>query len=244
MISRVLLPALVITCLVFAGSPAFAQTVVPGCNDQVVDAMAKKQQALVGYDISVVQQTMDKPDGMLAMSCFNKSAGLSAAQGGLIFSEDYMAALQPMVEPWLTAFYNDFDDASGFDSSIVAAYQPAAVTMPPNDPNCDYIDQWWSGTAPDIGYKNEGVQQGIPFITLEMLRGADAITAGPAVNPPWDQGGVDFIAKWGLVESINSANSDLDTALTALPLPTMPAGGFIGQNTVCAVLIQAGLTCP
>lgn len=238
MISRVLLPAFAILCLTFGGGSAHAQT-VPGCNPQVTDAMLKKAQALVGYDISVVQQTFDKPDSTLAMSCFNKSAGLSSAQGGLIFSEDFLVPMQAMIEQWLTAFYDEFADAVGFDSSITTAYT-GGVVMPPNDPNCEFIDEWWSGTSPTTGYKNEGVQQGVPFITLEMLRGNDAIPTG--TGP--DQADTDFDYKWGLVESLSTAKSDLDTALTALPLPTMPAGGFVGLNTTCAVLVQAGLTCP
>lgn len=238
MISRVLLPAFAIVCLTFGGVSAHAQA-IPGCNPQVTDAMMKQAQALVGYDISVVQQTIDKPDSTLAMSCFNKAAGLSSAQGGLIFSEDFMVAMQDMIEPWLTAFFDEFADASGFDISITPAYT-AGVTLPANDPNCDFIDQWWSGTSPTTGYKNEGVQQGVPFITLEMLRGNDAIPTGTG----YDQADADFDYKWGLVESLSNVKSDLDTALSALPVPTMPAGGFIGQNTTCAVLVQAGLTCP
>ncbi len=233
MISRVLLTAAVTGFLFVASVPAMAQG-VPGCDPTVLNAMADKQQALVGYDISVVSETMDKPDSVLAMTCFSKAAGLDAAQGGKIFSEDFMDALRPIIEPFLTNFYDDFDDASGNDSSMPTAYT-GGTTLTPNDSDCDFVTNWWDGTGPGgtTGYKNEGVQQGVPFITMEQLRGLDTPT-----------GGTDFDAKFAAIETLGNVLSKFDTSFSALPLPGTPAGGFIGQNTICAVMVKAGQTCP
>jgi hypothetical protein len=233
MISRVLLTAAVAGFLAVASTSAMAQA-VPGCNPVVTEAMAAKAEALVGYDISVVSETLDKPDSVLAMTCFYKSAGLGAEQGGKIFSEDFMQALRPMIEPFLANFLDDFDDASGNDSSITTAYT-GGTTLVGNDSDCDFVTQWWDGTGPGgtTGYKNEGVQQGVPFITMEILRGAQTVT-----------GGTDFDAKFAAVETLGNVLTNFDTRFTALPMPTTPTGGFFGQNSICAVMIHAGKTCP
>lgn len=234
MISRVLLTAAVAGFLSVASTSAMAQSMVPGCNPAVTEAMATKSEALAGYDISVVSETMDKPDSVLAMTCFYKSAGADAEQGGKIFSEDFMQALRPMIEPFLANFLDDFDDAVGNDTSIATAYTGGA-TLVGNDQDCDFVTQWWDGTGPGgtTGYKNEGVQQGVPFITMEILRGAQAVT-----------GGTDFDLKFGAVETLGNVLTNFDTAFSALPQPGTPTGGFFGQNTICAVMVQAGKTCP
>ncbi|HYD18710.1 MAG TPA: hypothetical protein VEF76_09545 [Patescibacteria group bacterium] len=235
MISRVLLPAAVVAMLALGVTAAQAANAPepPGCNPQVTDAMATKAQALVGYDNSVVAQTMDKPDSVLAMTCFEKAAGLDGAQAGKIFSEDFMDALRPMVEPFLASFYTAFDGASGFDSSMPSAY--TATTLVPNDSDCDFVTQFWdgSGAGGTTGYKNEGVQQGVPFITMEMLRGLQV-----------PSGGTDFDAKWGQIETLGNVLTNFDTSFSALPRPTTPTGGFLNQNSICAVLTKGGLTCP
>ncbi len=234
MISRVLLRLAVAGFMTLATTTAMAQSMVPGCNPAITDAMATKAQALVGYDISVVSETMDKPDSVLAMTCFYKSAGLDAEQGGKIFSEVFMDALRPMIEPFLTNFLDDFDDAVGNDSSITTAYTNGS-TLVGNDQDCDFVAEFWDGTGPGgtTGYKNEGVQQGVPFITLEILRGLETIT-----------GGTDFDAKFAAVETLGNVLSNFDTSFSALPIPRTVAGGFFGQNTICAVMVKAGKTCP
>ncbi len=255
MISRVLLSAFVVGCMAFTGSSAFAQG-VPGCNPQVLDAMTKKNEALVGYDMSIVQETFDKPDSVLAMTCFNRAAGLDATEAGKIFSEDFMVPMRVMVEAWLTAFFDEFADAMGQDpatGSMPTAYS-AGTTLDASGAagtasQCDFVHDFWTGTSPTLGFKNKGVQQKIPFVVTDTLRGLTAIPAAVA--------GADFLLKWGtglagtgLIDTaLDSAGNPgnvkqaFDTAMQALEvpinLPSMPAAGFITQNTFCKVLWEA-----
>lgn len=244
MISRVLSSFAVLACL-FAAGPAFAQN-VPGCDPAVTSAMVAKGQALVGYDISVVQEAFAKPDSVLNLTCFNKAAGLDATEAGKIFSEDFLAPLKDLIEPWLTAFNDEFQDAAGQGASgwMPAAYAAASAVLDSSGPSgtaadCGYIEKWWTEDSAsggtNLGYKNKGIQLNIPYITLDILRGAGVTPGGAGAN---------FTQKWNQVESINNVRSNLDTALTALAKPTMPAAGFTGQNTICAVLTQGGITCP
>ncbi|MCK5659116.1 MAG: hypothetical protein KAH96_04495, partial [Alphaproteobacteria bacterium] len=59
---------------------------VEGCNPLVMDAMKAKAQAQVAYDVAVISQLISQPDSVLAMSCFNQAANISAKEGGAIFS--------------------------------------------------------------------------------------------------------------------------------------------------------------
>lgn len=253
MISRFLLSIAVVGCLL--PTPVFAQVTPPGCNPAVTEAMARKADALVGFDVAVAQEAFDKPDSVLATTCFNKAAGLDASQGGLIFSEPFDVALKDIIEPWLTAFYDEFADASGNDASMPNAYAAAATVLDLTAPTagaggsdeCGYVERWWqeSTTAPatsTVGYKNEGIDLKIPNITFALLRDA---AANPSI-PGGAAAGADFLQRWGQVESLNNIKSQLDTAMTAVETikPFMDAAGFTTDNTVCAVMTRAGITCP
>lgn len=247
MISRFLFSIAIVGCLL--PTPVFAQASPPGCNPAVTEAMARKAEALVGFDVAVTQEALDKPDSVLATTCFNKAAGLSTSQGGLIFSERFDTALKDIIEPWLTAFYDEFADASGNDSSMPTAYAAAATVLDLTAPTagaggadeCGFVERWWTDSAATggttLGYKNEGVDINIPNITFALLRDAAANPAGA---------GADFLLRWGRVESINNIKTQLDTAMTAVEAikPFMPAAGFTGDNTICAVMTRAGVTCP
>ena len=257
MISRVLLSAFVVGCLAVTGAPAFAQT-VPGCNPQVLEAMTRKNDALVGYDMSIIQELMDKPDSVLAMTCFNRSAGLDGVEAGKIFSENFVIPLQDMVEGWLTAFYDEFADSMGQDpttGSMPTAYSAGDALdvsgAGGTASQCDFVHDFWTGTSATLGFKNKGIQQMIPYVTTDTLRGLSAIPATVA--------GPDFLLKWGtglagtgLIDTVvdsdgfaGNVKGAYDAAMVALDgaaninLPSMPAAGFVVQNTFCQVLFEA-----
>ncbi len=220
MINRVLLSFMSLACIVFVSCNAYAQA-VPGCNPQVLDAMQKKAQAKVAADINVTEETIDKPDSVLAMTCFNKAAGVSAAKGGAIFSGDFTSGLAPIIEDALSAMYDDFADAAGFDSTTID-YSANTLT---NDETCDNVKNLWDEI------KTEGVQQGIPFMTVDQLingiAGAAPGGAGTTFKANWDQ------------EAADGVFSDLKAAVAALPLPSVPS--FAGAVGSCAMLVAAGV---
>jgi len=224
MINRVFLSFLTLACVVFVSCNSYADT-VPGCNPQVLDAMQKKAQAKVAADINNTEQTIAKPDSVLAMTCFNKAAGTSAAKGGSIFSGDFTSGLTPIITDALQSFYDDFDLSLGKDTAVID-YSETGLT---DDDQCDNVKNLWNQV------KDKGVQTGTPFLTLSQLTD-DALPAGVTA-------GSTFEANWN-TEKGDQIFSQLKAAITALPKPNVPS--FAGQNSSCAVLNSIGysITCP
>ncbi|HYD18711.1 MAG TPA: hypothetical protein VEF76_09550, partial [Patescibacteria group bacterium] len=150
---------------------------VPGCDPKVLDAMQKKAQAKVAVDVNNAETIIDKPDSVLAMTCFHKSAGTTAALGGLIFSGDFTAGLKPIIEDALQAMYDDFQDGAGFEAATV---DYTAMTLT-NDQTCDDVKNLWSTV------KDKGVQMGLPMVTLtNLVNGTMPTGADPAeYNDNW-----------------------------------------------------------
>ncbi|MDE1153126.1 MAG: hypothetical protein PW788_11370 [Micavibrio sp.] len=224
MINRVLLSFLTLACLVFVSCNSFADA-VPGCNPQVLDAMQKKAQAKVAADINNTEQTINKPDSVLAMTCFNKAAGTSAAKGGSIFSGDFTSGLTPIIEDALQTFYKSFDLSLGKDSAVID-YSETGLT---DDDQCDNIKNLWNQV------KDKGVQTSTPFLTQNQLT-SDTLPTGV-------DAGSTFEANWN-TEKGDQVFSQLNAAINALPKPSIPS--FSGMNSSCAVLNSIGysITCP
>ena len=90
-----------ISCVTFSS----ARAQVEGCNPLVMDAMIAKSQAQVAYDVAVISQLISQPDSVLAMTCFNQAASISAVDGGSIFSGDFTVQLTPLITPALQTWY-------------------------------------------------------------------------------------------------------------------------------------------
>lgn len=89
-----------------------------GCNEKVMKAMQAKAEAKVAQDVAVTESVITKPDSVLAMTCFNQTAGTLAKTGGGIFSGDFTQQLAPLVTEGLNSFFDDFAGASGFNGFL------------------------------------------------------------------------------------------------------------------------------
>lgn len=207
-----------VAAMTLAGTAAYAQP-VPGCNPTVLDAMQKKAQAKVAVDVAQTETVIDKPDSVLAMTCFNNSAGTTAVRGGSIFSGDFTAGLRPIIEDALQAFYDDFQDGAGFEAATID-YTAMAIS---DTQACDEVKNLWSTI------KDQGVKAGLPMATLNNIINGIIPTGGdPAeYTDNWQQSITDGIF------------SDLQTAIGALPVPAVPSF-TAGQNS-CQILIAAGV---
>jgi len=236
MMNRVLLPALSLACLVFISCQAYAQA-VPGCNPAILDAAQKKAQAKVAADVNITEQTIKKPDSVLAMTCFNKAAGMSAQAGGNIFSGDFTSQLAPIIEDGLKAMLDDFPDAAGYGADATAdgvlADQYTDTTLTADD-SCDGVSALWNEV------KDKGVETGTPFMLLDnLINGTMPTGAGKIFQANFTQ------------ESTDKIFSDLKQALTSVadggnyPAPSVPS--FSGAKSFCDVLKavgSAGSGCP
>jgi hypothetical protein len=182
-------------------------------------AMEAKAQAKVAYDVAVTDQIVNKPDSVLALTCFNQAAGVSAKDGGDIFSGDFTEDLTPIVSGALEDFYGDFEDSEGIDSASVD-YSDTALT---DTFNCTSMEDIWSAMESD------GIDTDVPYITF------DEMTSGA---PPAGAGG-DFAGSWTGAEK-NGVFSGLNTAVSDLPRPSVP--DFSAASSSCEVLAIAGIS--
>jgi hypothetical protein len=232
-----------LSALLLASSlPAAAQT-VEGCSPTVMNAMKAKAEAKVAYDVAVTEQVVDKPDSVLATTCFNKAASNSAQKGGAIFSDEGAAAwsgplatgLKNVVEPSLDVMYENFEGSAGIVLNPVTALpaveydgDPArAIGAAAGGTDCEGVKNLWEQI------QSRGVAGGIPFVTQENL-----------MNTGFGGGagfGDDFESNWLASSSIFT---NLDTSVGALGPTAVPA--FSGNSSSCQVLQQAGVvsTCP
>jgi hypothetical protein len=213
-------------CLAVAltGMGSLAQAQMPpttpaGCNPTVMDAMQKTAQAKVAYDVARSEQVFPQPDSVLAMTCFDKAAGVSAARGGDLFSGSFSyGPFSSVITDALNAFYSQFSDSEGAQNNAVNYNQ---VGYLPNDASCNGIGSFWDRI------RQKGLEGGIPYMTMaDMLTGSVPSGAGPRFQHNWNTSAGDQIF------------SDVQNAYTNLPRPVVP--DFTNATTVCDVLRTAG----
>lgn len=207
----------IMACAFFVSSAAVAQT----CDPQVMDAMQAKAKARVAYDVATTEEIIKKPDSVLAMTCFNQAAGVSAADSGAIFSGDFTSELTPIIEPALSEMLQNFNGSIGVDMGVMNMGTLSNMTGSFNCPNMQ--DVW--DTVTTIGINGQ-----VPQITFDnLMTGTAPAGAGPVFNQNWTAELPTFTA--------------LNAQVTALPTPVIP--NFSGANTLCDVLTLAGAaTCP
>ncbi len=221
---KLFLSFLSVACVVLISTGVQAQA-VEGCSPAVLDAAQKKAQARVLYDVAVTEQIVVKPDSVLAMTCFNQAAGVSAERGGNLFSGSFIGNTNfaSVITDALTAFFGQFADAEGNDSTTVVYDQ----TTPDNNVDCTGIEDLWERI------KTKGIAGGVPYLSFaELISGAIPAAAGDRFTKNWEAGDTDGIF------------ADLQTAMTQLPVPAIP--DFSTANSFCEVVNAAGgsATCP
>ncbi|MEZ0261779.1 MAG: hypothetical protein ACAH80_12270 [Alphaproteobacteria bacterium] len=226
------LAALTALCFMMLSGVARAQ-VIEGCDPAVMTAAQSKAQARVAYDVAVTEETIDKPDSVLALTCFNNLAGWAGdggSGGGSIFSGDFMllAGYATTIGDGLQGFFDDFVDADGNDSGVV---DYAATALSATTTCTETADHW-------TRIKTEGLQTGVPYALNSDLGG------DPLVAPTTPAGGgTNFAANW-TQSGADALFTDVRAAVIALPPPLIPA--FTPTATSCLTLQAAGVagSCP
>lgn len=224
-VKKHVLSFLSVMCVLFFTTAAQAQ--IEGCDPAVLEAQQAKGQAKVAYDIAATEQIMVKPDSVLALTCFNRSAGVSAQRGGELFSGSFIGngSFISLIGDMLQAFFAQFIDAEAFENPATAVlYAGTATTLEDNE-ECTGVEDMWTRV------KEKGVAGGVPIATFQDL--IDGIIPAGA--------GTRFI------ENFDTANADgifsaLNAAMAALPVPNIPS--FAGANRLCDVLNAMGNSIP
>jgi hypothetical protein len=208
---------------------------LPGCDDRIMKAMNDKANARVDYDVAETENVIDKPDSILALTCFNNAAGEGALQLGSMFSGDFTTQLNNIIPDSLTAFYDDFKDAPGNDTGVVDYTQTALGT---NIGSCTYMDDLWTQI------KTEGLQKNMPYplasdyVTGQQPAGGDTVASPSKFDDNWQKASSD--------NDFGNVSSDiglLPKATTATTLLSSP----VNTDDECQVLTKIGMggsVCP
>lgn len=233
-------PALALCCAVLISWGAAADQIdapsgtIPGCERDVLNAMSAKANARVAYDVATTEQVIDKPDNILAMTCFNDAAGNAALQVGQMFGGDFTTYLANIVPNALTSFYDDYAGAPGYDDpTLRAQFYTGQTALATTVTTCDNMQSLWDFI------KQEGIQKNIPYpkysdyVTGTQPNGVTTVLAGSNFDKDWNQAVAD------------NDFANVSNAITALPVantPTTFMSSQVNTDDACAVMFKAGIT--
>jgi len=171
--------------------------------------------------MAVFKEIIVKPESVLALTCFNKAAGISSERGGEIFSGSFLefANFAEMIEDALNNLFKQFVDAEGFDTGVVDYH-----ATPIDDAECQNFENLWERI------KDKGVTSGVPYVTMnDLLTGTLPAGAGTRFQQSWDAANTDGI--------FGAMAADMPP-----PVNTIPDGK--NANTLCEVLAEFGVNNP
>jgi hypothetical protein len=209
---------------------------VPGCDSKVLQAMGDKANARVAYDVASTEQVVNKPDSILALTCFNNQAGEASSQLGQMFSGDYTTPLSKIIPDSLTAFYDDFQDAPGKDTGTID-YSSAATTLGASGDikTCNGLQDLWTKVD------SEGIENDVPYYRYSDLVNAGSTPSGLTAA------GSKFTKDWntsdGTDNDFGKVNTDI-TNLTKANTPTTFIADPVNTDDVCATMTKASITLP
>jgi hypothetical protein len=236
-------------CIAFAVPAAFADpSTVPGCDSAVTKAQQARAQAKVCADIAITNQLTHQPDSVLNLTCFNKSAAISAKEGGKIFSnpdgnDGFKDDLATIIEPALKSSNDNFDNATGKDfdkdsNNTNKIYDNTDTLGNGSDGSCTAMDDLWKYD------EGAGINRQVPTAITDDDLTKDAPPLCDDGNGGTVACGQDFQDAWTACAK-NKVFSDYATAVAAVPKPAVPEFDDT-DDTSCKVMLKAGVvtTCP
>jgi len=220
--------AMALSCLIFViSTPANAD--VAGCDPAKYRNMQDIATVQVGCDLGTLQTLVQRLDTVVGLSCWPEAAQTSAESGGAIFSGNFKADLNgvidQMVGELLGQFAGTFLDSlpGGMGGIIGGWFGFGAGTF-----SCDRMSQLFS----DVQSRglNQDAEDTSLTRCLSIATGANPFTGAPAaaVGP-----GSMLDENLGPIAGV-AAN--VAAALTAAP-PPVP--NYTGAITLCEVMFRA-----
>ena len=170
-----------ISCIIFSGGESWAQVTAPGCSQAVMNAMNARAQAEMAYDIAVTNQMLAKPDSVLAMTCFSNAAGVSAANGGAIFSGDFTSQLNTVVTTaappynctYMQNLWNNTISTIGINTAVpYATFADLMSGTPPAGAGANYTANWNAAGTSGIFTGLATAVNALPVPTAQNFSGA------------------------------------------------------------------------
>ena len=229
-VTKICLVAIPLALALFVSTSVYAQATTAGCDPRVKSAMDAKAQAKVAYDVAVTEQVVVKPDSVLAMTCFNRSAGVSAERGGNIFSGSFLSNTNfaSVITDALSAMFLQFADAEGKDNYSTMTTDFYSLTTPEAEAECSGIEDLWT-LIKEKGIAGAGGE--IPYMTMDdLMSGTLPAGAGERFQRNWETAGTED----QLFGRLNDAMGEL---------PVANVVDFGAEDTLCGVLNAAGVPC-
>jgi len=229
-------------------TPVFAAATGNGCDPAVAEAHKAIANAKVANDVAVTEELMDKPESVLAMTCFEKGAKVSAEAGGSIFSGDFSDKLQQVLDKGLEIHYNNYSDGTAsarynlLDGGMSGLYDSLMSSVSINFDigfgpgssgasseasfDCNNMNDLWQAGM------NEGISTEIPTLSFEDLISGALPSSGV---------GKDFKTSHDASFGNNNKIAErLNNAIDNLPVPDIP--DLSSTKSVCDVLSAIGIT--
>ena len=239
---RLVLPVFALMLALSVQTAAFADAIdasggtTPGCDSRVLTAMQDKANARDAYDVAATEQVINKPDSILAMTCFNDAAGEAATKLGPMFSGDYSTPLSKIVPDSLTAFYDDFKDAKGNDTNKVD-YTQTALGAAGDIKNCNDLQDLWTEVD------SEGIQPDVPYYRYSDLVNAGSQPTGTTTAASTSKFGKDWTTSDGTDNDFGKVNTDIG-ALPKAATPTTFIADPVNTDDFCGAMTKATITPP
>lgn len=232
------LSCLLAGCLAFSGHSLAAP--VEGCDDGVLKAQQAVAKLRVAVDKAAIDQVNEvMPSSVLALTCFDQSAGISASTVGETFSGNFSQ------NPAFTSVLNDAltsMEANFLTDSLVGKL--SLYTMSPVEGfdgstfNCETPKKYWDA----INEQGLGLAAGVP-----AQQPLDDYAKNDCATPT---GAEDTYDKSFQSTDTQAACQDMKTKVdtAALPPPSIPDYGnpSVNDGTPCGVLqaTNPSVTCP
>ena len=224
------------TCFVFISlsSVSFAQS-SPGCDNRVKDAQDGVADLRVLNEVAINEHITPEPDSVLAMTCFDQSSRISAAEGGSIFSGDFTDAMNDVVNDPLshllsTGFLDSIGKSPNFSGVVTSAISDLLSGLfpgffPAEDFDCTVGTDLWDDMV------TTGIDGSVArHLGIDEMLGGGWVTGGMPTN--------NFVENF---EAENGPGGAIDRARTAmdnLPIHTIPNTN--GLNSLSEILSGVG----
>lgn len=176
--------------------------------------------ARVAMDVGVTEQMIRKPDSVLALTCFDQAARVSAQKGGKIFSGDFWGAgLGVMVNDSMGNILTNFSGSLlGLDPAYASIFGSVGGVFAgttglfggtPGKLTCNTMGNLWQNVL------KLGINQLVPPVTInDMIN-----TANTGVMPP----GVTLTSELGLnIQRSVPLFNDVKLRVGSLPRAVIP----------------------
>ena len=192
--------------------------------------MQATAQAKTALDVGITEQLIRKPDSVLAMTCFDQAARVSAQRGGSVFSGDFWGAgLGNMVQDSMSSMLNNFAGSilqlNPSYTSLFSGTWASFGSLLSGSFSCNGMRDLWTDVL------NQPINTQVPPLLMSNLSTYATTGVLPTGVTATSELGRNLISSLGVFTNMN-------TRITALPRAIIP--NYSGSTNLSSVLRCSG----